>query len=282
MVLNFQDIQLLDKTVFKRVQFKPPLKGVQIMENEACLLYNVRGPAEVYGGANTTSISSEDSVLMKCGNFISNWKIIQPDETCEAITIHFFPEVIKLIFENNVPEYLQHPVNHQKRIFQKIEKNSILKSYIDGLLIYFNNPELFSKDAIKLKLRELIALLYQLDSNGVREILSDLFNPQETTFKKVVHEHLFHDLSLTEFATLLHMSVSTFRRKFKAIYEVSPGQYIITKKLEKASNLLTTSDLSISAICFDCGFSDLSNFSKAFSKMYGLSPSAYQKKYNLD
>jgi len=279
MVLDFKQIELDKKVVFKRVKFKPPLKGVQIMESEACLLYNVYGPAQFYGGDQTQSVNTSESVLMKCGNYISDWRKIDDEMPYDVITIHFFPDVLEQVFENNIPEYLTKSSSKAGKIFQKVEKNDILKSYIDSLLIYFDNPDLFNNDTIKLKLKELIALLYNLDSNGIREILSDLFNPHKVEFKKTIEEHVFHDLSLEEFATLVHMSVSTFKRKFKETYDTSPIKYVISKKLEKAANLLSTTEHRVSDICFDCGFGDVSNFSKTFSKKYGVTPSEYQNKH---
>lgn len=279
MILSYQKIELLEKTVFERVKFQPPLRATEIMENEACLIYSVNGNSQLFSGEYTETLSPEDSVLMKCGAFINSWRINEQKDPNEAIAIHFYPNVIKLVFENNIPDYLQKPIGDGKRVFQKIEQNTILKSYINSLFLYFDNPELFNTDMIKLKLRELIALLYQLDSNGIREILSDLFNPYQLEFKQVIAEHIFHDLSLEEYATLLHLSVSSFKRKFKDLYGSSPGQYIQSKRLERAAQLLSTTSARIGDICFDCGFGDMSNFSKAFSKKYGSSPSEYQKQH---
>ncbi|WP_430966997.1 helix-turn-helix domain-containing protein [Spongiimicrobium sp. 2-473A-2-J] len=278
MILDFQKIELLDKTVFKRIKFKPPISGAEIMESEACMLYAVNGTSDVYGSDKTSTISTDECVLMKCGNFISKWKVTEEVNPYEAITIHFFPDVLKFIFENSIPEYLQYPINNHHRVFQKIQKNVILKSYIDGLLVYFDNPKLFNTDTIKLKLRELIAILYQLDSEEVREILSDMFNPHQVEFKKVVTAHVFHNLSMEEFATLMNLSVSTFRRKFKEIYNSSPGQYIIGTKLERAAQLLSSTNQRVSDVCYECGFGDLSNFTKTFSRKYGVSPSEYRER----
>lgn len=277
MIVDFFQADLSGKQVFVRAKFKPPFKTTVYMESEACLMYNVKGPGYVYGADKTEMVAEQESALMKCGNFIGDWKATSKEALFDVITIHFFPEVIQEVFENNMPEYLTKPVNHSRRVFQKIEANAILKSYIDSLLIYFDNPELFNNDTIKLKLKELIALLYQLDSHGVREILSDLFNPHDVDFKKVVAAHLFHNLSLEEFAALQHQSVSTFKRRFKEIYQASPGQYITTKKLEKAAHLLANTSQRIGEVCYDCGFGDVSNFTKAFKAHYGVTPSAYQK-----
>lgn len=278
MILNYQKIELLDKTVFERVKFNPPLKATEIMENEACLIYSLNGSSRMFGGEETETLSSQDSVLMKCGNFINHWQIQEETNPYEAIAIHFYPDIIKFIFENQLPDYLSKPTNDSGRIFQKIKKNEILKSYIYSLLVYFDNPDLFTTDAIKLKLKELISLLYNMNINGIRQILSDLFTPSQVEFKKVISQHIFRDLSLEEYATLLNMSLSSFKRKFKSLYEISPGQYILTKRLEKATQLLSSSSQRVSDVCFACGFSDISNFTKAFSKRYGVPPSQFQNR----
>ena len=80
---------------------------------------------------------------------------------------------------------------------------------------------------------------------------------------------------------LPHLSVSTFKRKFKELYHTSPGQYITTKKLEKAAELLSSSSLRIGDVCYDCGFGDVSNFTKAFKAAYGQTPSAYQQMHGI-
>ena len=276
MIIDYYQAELQEKKIFVRAKFRPPLKATQLMVSEACLLYNVKGPSFVYGGDKTENLSSEEGALMKCGNYISDWKATDENEIFEVITIHFYPEVLKDVFENHIPEYLVKSENKSGRLLQKINKNAVLRSYINSLIMYFDNPELFNSDTIKLKIKELIALLYRLDSNGIREILSDLFNPSELDFKKIIDAHIFDNLSLSELSALTHLSTSSFNRKFRAVYGASPGKYILSKKLEKASELLAISSKRISDICFESGFTDLSNFSKQFRRHFGVSPSAFQ------
>lgn len=279
MIIDYQKIELLEKTIFERVVFNPPLKASEIMDNEACLIYSRNGNSRLYGADKTETLTNQESVLMKCGSFINHWQKPADDDPFEAIAIHFYPDVLKHIFENQIPDYLKTPLNEEHLLFQKLDKNAVLQSYIDSLIVYFENPVLFTSDTVKLKLKELIALLYSIDGNGVREILSDLFNPHQIEFKKVISEHLFNDLSLEDYAMLLNTSLSSFKRRFREIYEASPGDYIRNKRLENAANLLTISTARISDVCYTCGYGDLSNFTKAFSKKYGISPSEYQHRH---
>jgi hypothetical protein len=148
MILEYQNIELLGKTVFERVKFLPPLKATEIMENEACLIYSINGHSKYYGGEQTEHLSPGDSVLMKCGAFINHWQVVDKENPTDAIAIDFYPDVLKLVFENQIPEYLQKPINHQDQLAQKIDKNHILSTYINSLTMYFETPALFNQDVI--------------------------------------------------------------------------------------------------------------------------------------
>ena len=60
------------------------------------------------------------------------------------------------------------------------------------------------------------------------------------------------------------------------VFNDSPKRYILKKKIEKAANLLHTSDLRISDIAYDVGFDSLATFNRNFTNFYKKSPSAYR------
>lgn len=66
---------------------------------------------------------------------------------------------------------------------------------------------------------------------------------------------------------------------FKRFGESTPGQYIMNLKLNKAANLLLTSELNVKTIAKMVGFEDPYHFSKNFKKFHGQSPSEYRKSF---
>ncbi|MEM9981642.1 MAG: AraC family transcriptional regulator, partial [Bacteroidota bacterium] len=149
----------------------------------------------------------------------------------------------------------------------------------EGLLLYFENPSLVTEQLIALKVKELITLLVQTtseDAKRVKEILRGLFSPEEVTFKEVIEAHLFENLSLQELAVLTNCSLSTFKRKFRTLYQMSPGKYIREKKLAKSAQLLMQTSSRVTDICFEVGFSEASQFTKAFHAYFGCSPTVYR------
>ena len=93
----------------------------------------------------------------------------------------------------------------------------------------------------------------------------------------MVQKNLFEDLNIEDLAFLAGMSLSSFKRKFNSVYGTTPNKYITSKRLEKAQSLLRFSDMLISEVAYDCGFSDVGYFSKLFKKYYNYSPSEVKK-----
>ncbi len=63
-------------------------------------------------------------------------------------------------------------------------------------------------------------------------------------------------------------------RLFKQHLQLSPQQYLIRLRLNKAEELLQTTSLSVSEVAFSCGFNDLCHFSRLFKRRFGVPPSA--------
>ena len=71
----------------------------------------------------------------------------------------------------------------------------------------------------------------------------------------------------------LAMSQMQLYRKLKALTNLTPSLYIRSVRLEKAMELLKTTDLNVSEIAYDVGFNTPAYFSRAFSERYGVAPS---------
>ncbi|MDQ0641228.1 AraC-like DNA-binding protein [Pedobacter sp. W3I1] len=74
------------------------------------------------------------------------------------------------------------------------------------------------------------------------------------------------------------MSLSSFKREFARHYNDTPANYIKTKRLEKAAELLLISDERIKDIAFNCGYNDLANFTKSFRERYSCTPSDFRER----
>lgn len=85
-----------------------------------------------------------------------------------------------------------------------------------------------------------------------------------------------HDFTVSGLCQSLAMSKSQLHRKLKALTGQSANRLIRAVRLKKACHLLSDTDLNISEIAFQTGFSDPAYFSRLFNQEMGMSPSEYR------
>jgi AraC family transcriptional regulator len=84
-------------------------------------------------------------------------------------------------------------------------------------------------------------------------------------------------VGLPELAALLSMGQNQLLRRLKISTGLTPHQYLMRKRIERARTMLRESDRSIAEIGFEVGFSSQSHFSERFRALVGTSPGSYRK-----
>lgn len=246
------------------------------LKNEACFLHVLEGDATFFSGNQKLDINPSDSLFLKCGHYVNKWIANSNQKVNEAVLIHFHPEVLKWAYQNELPEFLK-PEGSTNFMAAKVEVTQVISTYVESLLFYFQHPTLVNEELLKLKVKELLLLLFQTQgSEKVKALLADLFTPIKFEIAQVVSQHLSEDLSLNDYAAMLGMSLSGFKRKFKAEFNQSPRQYIIEKRVELAKQRLRQKDSRVSDVAFACGFTDVAYFTKCFAKHVGVPPGKYK------
>ncbi|MBW4577954.1 MAG: AraC family transcriptional regulator [Tildeniella nuda ZEHNDER 1965/U140] len=90
--------------------------------------------------------------------------------------------------------------------------------------------------------------------------------------KEYINEHLNWDLKLIELSAIAQLSPYHFLRLFKQHMGITPHQYILQQRIERAKHLLQHSNLSIADIAVRTGFSDQSHLTRCFKGRFGVTP----------
>ena len=280
MLVNHNILNLYGKKLFERAQFTAPYRSQNDLSNEACYLHVVEGAHHQYSGTKLIEANQDRGIFMKCGNFIFEPIVENNSSPTKLIAIHFHPEVLKKLFKDNPPKFLFTDNSDVKEDMVSVDSDEIISHYMKSVSLLFDHTQLAEESILELKLKEIILLLSKVDSTGVNQILNNLFNPTTVIFKDVIEANLYSTLSNEDLASLTNNSLTSFKRKFKEVYQTSPANYIKDKRLEKASKLLKISDLSISDISFECAFNDIAHFSNSFKVKFNLTPSEYRLAQN--
>jgi AraC-like DNA-binding protein len=83
-------------------------------------------------------------------------------------------------------------------------------------------------------------------------------------------------LGVEEMAAAAGLSRAHFSREFRRAFGVSPHEYLLTRRLERAAALLRNTDRSVADICFSVGLQSLGSFTSSFTRTYGVSPTGYR------
>ncbi|RTZ03858.1 AraC family transcriptional regulator [Flavobacterium bomense] len=278
MITERKQYQLFGNIIFEKVTIEVPFKIPNPVPNEACFLYMLEGQVDYKMQHQSISVPVNEAVLLKCGTYFSQMKGNTLSKKSQIVFVHFHPEILKKIYETDLPKIFQQPKLVDQTIdITQINNDFLIQKYIEGLLFYFDNPTLINEDLLVIKLKEIILLLCQTKNAPViQQILSQLFSPTSYTFKQIIENSLYNPISSEELAQMTNLSLSSFKREFKKNYDDSPANYIRNKKLEKAAELLLISDERITNIAFDCGFNDLANFSTLFHEKYSQTPSNFR------
>lgn len=278
MVNDYKKHDLFGKTLLQKIALTAPFKFDFPVTEQACFLYVLQGEFQYQVDTEQINIPANYSLLLNCITSGKQLRNPEPSSTCEIVIVTFYPDILKKIYDRELPTLLHAPKNIvSNKSNEKINNDFLIQKYIEGLLFYFENPSLINEDILVLKLKEIILLLSQTqNAEAVQIILSQLFSPTTYTFKQVIEANLFSQLTIEQLAEQNNLSVSSFKREFAKLYNDSPANYIKNKKLEKAAQLLRVSDQRITDIAFDCGFNDLANFTKSFSDKYNVTPTNYR------
>jgi AraC-like DNA-binding protein len=100
--------------------------------------------------------------------------------------------------------------------------------------------------------------------------------------KFILQETIDNPLNLEEMVKELPMSYSKFRKTFKDLCGISPKQYHLNLRLDKAKDLLLSTNLTINQIADQTGFESIFYFSRRFKSKNGVSPKLFRDKIFSD
>lgn len=95
-----------------------------------------------------------------------------------------------------------------------------------------------------------------------------------------IQNHFKEELHLSDVARIANYSPNYFGNKFKAYTGVSFKAYVMSLQFTLAEQMLEHTALSVTEICYQCGFKDFSNFMTYFKRRYGITPSEYRRQHS--
>ena len=253
------------------------------------LLYCISGKAQVFIAGKSYNFYVGDMVLINSREVHSVYNT--SEDIIEYIVVKFDPNVLYstsiAVFET---KYVL-PFTLNKSTHQKVFTNDEIKAtYIPRLINEIFNEYTKKTYGFELAIRNNIGGVFLLILRNWHDKGLDLninTNINENTLKKLqkifdyVDKNYMFDISAESVASAFNMSYSYFSRFFKASVGKSFSNYLNYVRITEAEKLLLSTNLNITEIAMEIGFTSSSYFIQQFKHYKNLSPKQFKKKFNI-
>lgn len=238
------------------------------------------------GTSKIITIGAEYIVRQGDGFFINSnvmdmKKNATPGERALEINHIFHPIFLSGHFKSRFEKKYLTPVinNHQIEVYI-IRRGQQIADKILANLCYLK--DLQANENMEFQTRNLLseAWLLLLEDIRLNYKMNKTLKFEEPdrirSMRSFIHNHYKDKITVAQIADAIGISEREAIRSFRKGLNQSPIEYLISHRLNEAKKMLLNSNLSITEICYQCGFSDSSYFGKSFRKAYGLTPREFR------
>jgi AraC family transcriptional regulator len=171
----------------------------------------------------------------------------------------------------------------QQSRYELLAKSTIVDPLITAMAMQLKTEVVADRlDRLYLESVTLLLALHLLKhhsnvAKSLKQAAGRLPQAQFVTVQEYVMAHLDRNLSLQELANLVDLNPHYFCRLFKAACGLTPHQYLLKSRVDRAAQLLRSSQLPIAEVAQKVGFYDQSRFTQVFQRWMGVTPKHYQK-----
>ncbi len=244
-------------------------EGEQFVPEHA-IAYVVSGRSMMNDGKRTKIFEEGDLYFARRNHLVKYMK--QPPEGGEFRSINiYFPQEFLRNFS------LEHGYRSERHVttsaYEQLPSGGVLAKYMDSLRSYEHVLQRDSTgELMAVKQKEAILLLLDFKPE-MKDILFDFSEPGKIDLEAFMQQNYHFNVDLKRFAYLTGRSLSTFKRDFETIFHLTPSRWLLQRRLEQAYFLIKEKKRAATDVYLDLGFEDLSHFSYAFKKQYGVAPS---------
>lgn len=157
------------------------------------------------------------------------------------------------------------------------EDHKWLTNSLDKLIKYDRQQEVSSILKAKAVLLEIISFFLEKTKAKELNIYKSPAIDKMELLMTYIHDNIDQPITVNDLAHIVHLQENYFIRFFRSHFGSTPMNYVKIQRFEKAKEYLVSSDLSISHIGTQVGYTDICHFSKQFKNYTGMTPSNYRK-----
>ena len=263
-----------DEIIFHR--YKAPahsFRGKCILHSNAISLV-LSGTKTMHFADKTVHINSDEIHFLSAGNCMVSMEL-HKGQTVESILIFFDNQALAdfhLRYKTRIAGILRKSKAGIES-FIAFKKDGFINNYLASLQLLLQSGLPVSHEMKRLKFEEI--MLYLLEKYPLFLLAFPLAKSrdlEDLEIRKAVETNIMTGISLEELAFICNLGLSTFKRRFIAIYGTAPRKWFLQKKMEMAKELILQGGERPSEIYHKFGYETHSSFSQSFKQYFGISP----------
>lgn len=157
-----------------------------------------------------------------------------------------------------------------------LHAHTLLDSFVASMIPYMSLSGSERNHFMILKTKEILLILLKTNPE-LKNVLLDFSDPGKIELENFMNRNFRFNVSLERFSYLAGRSLTIFKQDFKKTFGTPPGRWLLEKRLTEAHFMMEHLGQHPSEVYLVLGFENLSHFSYAFKKKYGISPAHFRK-----
>jgi AraC family transcriptional regulator, exoenzyme S synthesis regulatory protein ExsA len=236
---------------------------------EHFFLYLLQGSMKAFDGKEHYMMKPGDYCIARKNHLVRYTKFKNEDDAFEKIIITFDEPFLKNYLVRYPMSVGSFSNDHS---FLFVKEDQLIKNFIWSLEPYYNGSDQIDQTFADVKREELLLILLK-NNPRLADVFFNFGIPEKIDLEEFMNRNFRFNISLERFAFLTGRSLSSFKRDFYKTFGVNPGSWLKKKRLEEAYFQLSKQHQNPGNVYLDVGFENLSHFSFAFKKEFGLAPS---------
>lgn len=226
----------------------------------------IRGELKIQCGGQIIDLKQHDCLIINSNELHAGIE----EKSCECFRFKLHPSFF----------------DHKHYVFDNLIHDDTITSLMFKITELYQNTDDASVYIVKGHIFHLIGYLCSNYSSKVLSLKTLQQNNEKfqkmNTIASYLHSNYTAKINAETLALMSHYTYSYFSSAFKEVFGVSLTKYLLAIRINKASSLLSMTDMNITEIATSSGFSDANYFARAFKKETGLSPSQYREQAHID
>ena len=251
----------------------------EIFVSVSMLVFVMKGVKTITSAETILTVNPGEFCFIPKGNYIISSRTPPESGSFSAVLIFLEDPFIRDFIASRGNLFSREDPVRCSTIFSR-KAGTLLEAAVRSLIPYFQETVSLGESIIRCKADEILLNIIADDSGSdFRNLLQSAHGRYGDDLEYYMTRNFHLPFTLDQFAKNTFRSLSRFKKEFSERFGHTPKKWINERRLEKAHMLLSSSDSSVTEICFLCGFDSLSYFIKLFREKYGITPKQYKNRF---